>query len=71
MIIMAYKRSEREELVTLKERDYLTLIEDHIFVRALKISGVLDKDGVMKAIESVMKDARVEIHIKPIKKHYR
>ena len=55
----------------MKERDYLTLIEDHIFVRALRLSGALNKDGVMKAIESVMDDARVEIHIKPIKKHYR
>lgn len=68
---MAYKLSEQDNYVTIPEREYLALIKDQMFMTALRLSGVLKKDGVMEAVESIMKDPRIEIHVRPIKKHYR
>jgi urease gamma subunit len=68
---MAYRLSEQESYITIPEKEYLALVRDGMFMAALRLSGVLKKDGVMEAIESIMKDPRVEIHVRPIKKHYR
>ena len=70
-VAMAYRLSEQESYVTITEKEYLALVKDHMFMAALRLSGVLKKDGVMQAVESIMKDPRVEIHVRPIKKHYR
>ncbi len=68
---MAYKLSEQDSYVTITEKEYLALVKDGMFMAALRLSGVLKKDGVMEAIESLMKDPRVEVHIRPVKKNYR
>ena len=67
---MAYKISEQNSYVTITEKEYHALIKDHLFMKALRISGVLDKDDTKRAIDSIMKDPRVEIHIRPVKKNY-
>jgi hypothetical protein len=68
---MAYRLSEQDSYVTIPEKEYHALIKDHIFVTALRLSGVLKKDGVMEAIDGMMKDPRIEVHIRPVKKNYR
>ncbi len=68
---MAYRLSDQDRHVTIPEKEYLSLVQDRMFMTALRLSGVLKKDGVMQAVESIMKDPRVEIHVQPIKKHYR
>lgn len=67
---MAYKKSERDEMITISARDYHELINDHITLRALKVLGI-EKCPKFKAIQGIMKDPRVETHIRPIDKHYR
>jgi len=67
---MAKKKSELEEVVTIKESDYMTLLEDHIALQALKIAGIEDLP-LYKGIESIIKNGHIEIHIKPIKRWYR
>ncbi len=67
---MAKKLSSATRVVTLLERDYLTLLEDHIVLRALKIAGI-EKEAVFEGVESIIRDKRVEIHIRPIRNEYR
>ncbi len=67
---MAKKLSESTRYVTLHERDYHTLIRDHIVLRALKLAGI-EKEPVFEAVDSIIRDKRVEIHITPIKDEYR
>lgn len=67
---MAKKLSSATRVVTLLERDYLTLLEDHIVLRALKIAGI-EKEAVFEAVESIIRDKRVEVHIRPIEDRYR
>lgn len=67
---MAKKISDSTKYVTLLERDYLTLISDHMVLRALKIAGI-EKSPIFEAVESILKDGRVEIHIRPVDKRYR
>lgn len=69
-ITMAKKISGSTKYVTLLERDYLTLISDHMILRALKIAGV-EKLPLYEAVESIIRDGRIEIHIRPIEKNYR
>ena len=67
---MAKKKSELNQYIGLLERDYVTLLEDHLTLRALKIAGI-EKMPIYQGIESIIKDGRIEIHIKPIKSKYR
>jgi hypothetical protein len=67
---MAIRKSEKNQYVSLLEKDYLTLLEDHITLRALKIAGI-EKMPIYKGVESIIKDGRIEIHMKPIKQKYR
>lgn len=67
---MAKKISESTKYVTLYEKDYLTLLSDHIVLRALKIAGI-EKHPLFEAVQSIVKDGHVEIHIHPIDKRYR
>ena len=46
------------------------LLEDHIVLRALKIAGI-EKEAVFKAVDSIIRDKRVEVHIRPIEDKYR
>ena len=67
---MARLKSEMEKYVSLSEKDYLTLIEDHMLLNALKIAGV-EEMPIYKAANSILKDGRVEIHFKPVKARYK
>lgn len=67
---MAKKKSELNQYISLPEKDYLTLVEDHITLKALKIAGV-EKLPMFKSVESIIKDGRIEIHLKPVKQKYR
>lgn len=67
---MAKLKSELNQYVSLPEKDYLTLLEDHITLKALKIAGV-ESLAMYKSVDSIIKDGRVEIHLNPIKQKYR
>ncbi|MDR1717444.1 MAG: hypothetical protein LBS20_16545 [Prevotella sp.] len=67
---MAKRKSELNQYISLLEKDYLTLLEDHLTLRALKIAGI-EKMPIFQGIDSIIKDGRIEIHIKPIKLKYR
>ncbi|MDR0683500.1 MAG: hypothetical protein LBG15_16930 [Dysgonamonadaceae bacterium] len=67
---MAKRKSELNRYISLLEKDYLTLLEDHITLRALKIAGI-EKMAIYKGIDSIIKDGRIEIHMQPVKKKYR
>jgi hypothetical protein len=67
---MAKKLSESNKYISLLERDYLTLIEDHIVLRALKLAGI-EREPVFEAVDSIIRDKRVEVHIRPIRNEYR
>jgi predicted nucleotidyltransferase len=67
---VAIRKSEKDRYISLLENDYLTLLEDHITLRALKIAGIEEMD-IYKSIDSIIKDGRIEIHLQPIKKKYR
>ena len=56
--------------VTLREQDYRMLLNDHLTLRAMKILGV-EKHPAFRAVESILKDGRVEIHIRPVDGKYR
>lgn len=67
---MAKKLTASTRYVTLLERDYLTLLKDHIVLRALKMAG-LEKEPIFEAIDSIMADGHIEVHIKPVNNRYR
>lgn len=67
---MAKKKSELNQYISLLEKDYLTLLEDHLTLRALKIAGI-ENMPIFRGIDSIIKDGRIEIHIKPIKSRYK
>lgn len=67
---MAYKKNEENSFVRLKEKDYLTLIRDHMILKALKISGI-ESMPIYKSVMSIMNDNRIEVHIKPVDKRYK
>lgn len=67
---MARKKKETDKYIILHPTDYMSLIEDHITLNALKIAGV-ENMPIYKSVRSILKNERVEIHIKPIEKNYR
>lgn len=67
---MAKLKSELDTYISMSERDYLLLVEDHIMLTALKSSG-LEKMAIYKAAKSIIDNQRVEIHLKPVHKRYK
>lgn len=67
---MAKKLTGNTKYVTITERDYLTLLDDHMVLRALKIAGI-EKYPIFQAINSILKDVRVETRIRPIDGRYK
>ncbi|GAB6012922.1 hypothetical protein [Viscerimonas tarda] len=67
---MAIRKSDKDKYIGLLEKDYLTLLEDHITLQALKIAGI-EEMPIYRAIDSILKDGRIEIHFSPIKKKYK
>lgn len=69
-IIMAKLKSEIEKWVSMPDRDYLDLVEDHIMMTALRAAGIEDLP-IYKSAKSILKNNQVEIHLKPIKSRYK
>ncbi len=67
---MARKKTEEDKYILLSPKDYMTLIEDHITMKALRIAGV-ERMPIYRAVRSILKNERIEIHIHPIEKNYR
>ena len=67
---MAKKLTGNIRYVTITEHDYLTLLDDHMVLGALKIAGI-EKYPIFQAINSILKDGRVETHIRPIDGRYK
>lgn len=67
---MARLKSELDKWISMPDKDYLSLIEDHVLLTALKAAGV-EELPIYKAAQSVIKNSRVEIHLKPIKSYYK
>lgn len=66
---MARLKSESTRYITIKESDYLHLIENAMIVEALKIAGI-EKMPIYQAMRRILDDKRVEIHIKPLCTRY-
>lgn len=67
---MAKKISNSNKYVTLHEKDYLTLLQDHIVLKALKIAGI-ENHPAYKAVQSILQDGHIETHIHPVEGKYR
>ena len=63
---MAKIKSESTKYITIKETEYLRLIENTMIVEALKIAGVEE----LPIYEHILDDKRVQIHIKPLCTRY-
>lgn len=63
---MAIKKTETNQYIRITRKDYLSLLEDHMLVRALKIAGV-EQMPIYKSVQSILEDERVEIHSIPQK----
>lgn len=53
-------RIKGESSVTLKEKEYLTLLQDSMTLKALKIAGV-EKMQIYQSIDSIMSDERIKL----------
>ena len=67
---MAIRKSDKDKYICILEKDYLTLLEDHITMRALKIAGI-ENMAIYQGIDSIIRDGRIEIHLNPIKRKYK
>ena len=66
---MAKIKSESYKYITLKETEYLQLVENTMIVEALKIAGV-EQLPIYQAVRRILDDKRIEIHIKPLCTRY-
>ena len=66
---MARLKSESTKYITIKESEYLQLIEDAMTVEALKIAGV-ENLPIYNAVKRILDNKRVQIHIKPLCNRY-
>lgn len=62
-------KSRSDKYVELKEKDYLSLLENTILIEALKIAGI-EAMPIYKAMRRIIDDKRVEVHIKPVNHRY-
>lgn len=67
---MAKLKSEVDKWVSMSDKDYLELIEDHILLTALRAAGV-ERLPIYKSAQSILKNNHIEVHLKPIKYHYK
>lgn len=67
---MAKLKSELDKFISLHEREYFDLIESKLLIEALKAAGIEDLP-IYRAANAVLKNARIEVHLKPIPKNYR
>ena len=66
---MAKIKSESYKYITIKETEYLQLVENTMIVEALKIAGV-EQLPIYQAVRHILDDKRIEIHIKPLCTRY-
>ena len=66
---MAKIKSQSNKYVTIKETEYLQLIENTMIVEALKMAGA-EELPIYQAVRRILDDKRVEIHIKPLCTRY-
>lgn len=66
---MAKIKSESYKYITIKETEYLQLVENNMIVEALKIAGV-EQLPIYQAVRRILDDKRIEIHIKPLCTRY-
>ena len=66
---MAKIKSESYKYITIKETEYLQLVENTMIVEALKIAGVEQLPNY-QAVRRILDDTRIEIHIKPLCTRY-
>lgn len=64
---MAKLKSESDKYISLHEKEYFDLIESKLLIEALKSAGLEDLP-IYKAANTILRNARVEIHLKPIEK---
>jgi len=67
---MAKLKSELDKWISMPDKDYLSLIEDHILLTALKAAGI-EELPIYKAAQNILTNNRIEIHLKPIKSKYK
>ncbi len=67
---MARLKSEANQYVTIKETEYLELVENKMVVEALIIAGV-EELPIYQAVQRILQDGRVQIHKSPLCKRYR
>lgn len=67
---MAKLKSEADKWISMPDKDYLELVEDHILMTALRAAGI-EQLPIYKSAHSILKNNHVEIHLKPIKSQYK
>lgn len=67
---MAKLKSEVDKWISMPDRDYLELVEDHILMTALRAAG-LEEFPIYKSAQSILKNKHIEVHLKPIKPQYK
>lgn len=53
-------RFKSESCVTLKEKEYLSLLQDSMILKALKIAGI-ENMPIYQSIDSIIGDDRIEL----------
>lgn len=59
-------RFKSESCVTLKEKEYLSLLQDSMILKALKIAGI-ENMPIYQSIDSIIRDDRIELSAYPRK----
>lgn len=67
---MAKLKSEVDKWISMPDKDYLELVEDHILMTALRAAG-LEELPIYKSAQSILKNKHIEVHLKPIKPQYK
>lgn len=67
---MAKLKSELDKWISMPDRDYLDLVEDHIMMTALCAAGI-EQLPIYKSAQSILKNNHIEVHLKPIKPQYK
>lgn len=67
---MAKLKSELDKWISIPDRDYLDLVEDHIMMTALRAAGI-EQLPIYKSAQSILKNNHIEVHLKLIKPQYK
>lgn len=59
-------RFKSESCVTLKEKEYLSLLQDSMILKALMIAGI-ENMPIYRSIDSIIRDDRIELSAYPRK----